>query len=145
MFETHRSRQPAMAASHMDAAPRCSTDTAQRRLLAESIAPSESASQRDMDFSGELTPRAQSPARTLTDQILNVRPYRGFASEAEHLAALNAWAESKKYVQQESNLVGFYGHTTVEELANRPRIEFGISKLLKGRKEKKKAKQDSAK
>ncbi|KJX96115.1 hypothetical protein TI39_contig831g00012 [Zymoseptoria brevis] len=137
-----------MAASHMDAAPRRSTDTAQRHLLAESIAPSESASQRDMDFSGELTPRAQSPARTLTDQtthVRNVRPYRGFASEAEYLAALNAWAESKKYVQQESNLVGFYGHTTVEELANRPRIQFGISKLLKGRKEKKKAKQGSTK
>jgi hypothetical protein len=73
-----------------------------------------------------------------------VQPYKGFASEAEYLAALHAWAETKKYVQPDSGLVGFYGHTTVEELANRPRTEFGLRKLLRERKAKKNVKRQSA-
>jgi hypothetical protein len=142
-----------MATSLREAELRQSTDTDRRTLVAESIAPSESVSQRDTIFTdGNATPRARSPARTLTEDTpqrvqsntSTIRPYRGFASEAEYLAALHAWAEEKKYVQPDSSLVGFYGQTTVEELASRPRMQFGISKLLKGRKEKKKARQLSA-
>jgi hypothetical protein len=73
-----------------------------------------------------------------------VQPYKGFASEAEYLAALHAWAETKKYVQPDSGLVGFYGRTTVEELANRPRTEFGLRKLLKERKARKELKRQPA-
>ncbi|KXT17977.1 hypothetical protein AC579_9615 [Pseudocercospora musae] len=97
--------------------PRPSTDTS-RTLIADSasIAPSEASTLR--------------PAST---------PYRGFASEAAYLEALREWAESKRYIQPDSSLVGFYGDTTMETLASKPRMEFGISRRIKQRKASKDA------
>ncbi|KXS96027.1 hypothetical protein AC578_3922 [Pseudocercospora eumusae] len=102
--------------------PRPSTD-ASRTLIgdAASITPSEAST---------LRPAAQ--------------PYRGFASKAEYLAALHEWAESKRYNQPDTSIVGFYGDTTLETLASKPRMEFGISRRIKQRKasaEKKKKNQ----
>lgn len=68
------------------------------------------------------------------------QPYRGFPSEAAYFTALSEWAESKRYIQPTNNtLLGFYGDTSMEALASRPRMEFGISRKLKERKASKDA------
>lgn len=119
--------------------PRPSTETDRRHLLS----PSQATSLYDSD----QTPRAsleQQPRRgTVADPTLQ-HPYRGFPSEAAYLQALHEWAESKKYVQQDKNLVGFYGETTMQEYAARPRQEFGLSKRWREHKAKKEARRASA-
>jgi len=134
--------------------PRSSTETDRRHLLSDSIAPSAATSVIDLS-DGEQTPRAHSPANssrtahganvgqdsrrgTIADPSTQQRPYRGFPSEAAYLAALHDWAESKKYIQTgEGALYGFYGDTTMEEYAARPKIELGLKKKWKARKEAK--------
>jgi hypothetical protein len=132
--------------------PRSSTETDRRHLLAESTAPSETSSM--IDFAdGDRTPRAQSPSRqsqingydrrdTIAESTPARRPYKGFPSEEEYLAALKAWAEEKKYIQHDTMLTGFFGNTTMQELASRPGVEIGLKKKWrerKARKEEKKA------
>lgn len=60
------------------------------------------------------------------------QPYRGFPSEAAYLAALQEWADSKKYVEPGMGLVGFYGRVTSEEYARKPRVELGLSRKVRG-------------
>ena len=123
--------------------PRSSAETDRRHLLAESVAPSETSSV--IDFAdGDRTPRAQSPSRaglqrreTIAEATPVRRPYRGFASEEEYLAALKEWAEEKKYVQHPTMLTGFFGPTTLQELASRPGVEIGLKKKWKERKARK--------
>jgi hypothetical protein len=132
---------------------RCSTETERRHLLSDdhSIAPSESLSQVDASLygDGERTPRARSP--TASDPLnsrrgtssdpttVSTTSYRGYPSEAHYLAALRAWADSKRYVENDSALVGFYGQTTVAEYCERPRVDFGFKKMMRERKEKRNA------
>ncbi|KAI5357988.1 hypothetical protein Slin15195_G063180 [Septoria linicola] len=106
--------------------PRHSTETDRTLFTPEDNAP---------------TPRATSPARTLVDTSSTDTPYRGFPSRAHYLAALQEWADEKRYLQpSETTLNGFYGSTTLETYANRPKHEFGISRRLRERKEKKQTK-----
>lgn len=42
--------------------------------------------------------------------------YRGFPSKEAHLNALRQFAESKKYYEMDSQLVGFYGTKTTEDI-----------------------------
>jgi hypothetical protein len=56
---------------------------------------------------------------------------------------LQSWAESKRYVENESALVGFYGETTMTDYCARPRVEFGFKKMMRERKEKKTAARDA--
>ena len=92
---------------------------------------------------GDRTPRAHSPALSTSTAherratIAAPTTYKGFPSEAHYLAALNEWAESKKYVQStDTTLLGFFGETTLEEYAKRPGVEgLGLRKKWKARKE----------
>ncbi|QDS70838.1 hypothetical protein FKW77_005140 [Venturia effusa] len=43
-------------------------------------------------------------------------PYRGFPSKAAYLQALRQFADSKMYFETDSQLVGFYGTKTTEEI-----------------------------
>lgn len=52
---------------------------------------------------GDRTPRGRSPLRFAS--ITTPRSYRGFPSEAHYLAALQEWADSKKYLEPETRLV----------------------------------------
>ncbi|KAK4504926.1 hypothetical protein PRZ48_002889 [Zasmidium cellare] len=121
--------------------PRPSTETDRQHLLKPTSFYSPSS---------ETTPRASTdtlqPRRgTLADPTtITQHPYRGFPSEAAYLAAFNEWAESKRYVQPDTNLVGFYGETTMQEYAARPRQEFGLSKRWRERKAKREARRASA-
>ena len=62
------------------------------------------------------------------------------------MEALNEWAESKKYVDHDkSALVGFFGPTTLEQYAARPKIEgLNLGKRWKARKEAKRTEQGKA-
>lgn len=148
---------------------RDSAESERRHLLADSVAPSESASiiTDITGGDGDRTPRARSPASsvrhveadtrskipanqqpyprrdTMADPSSVPAPYRGFPSEAQYLAALNQWAESKKYIETtDTALIGFYGATTMEEYASRPTQDLGIKKKWRARKEAKRAKQE---
>lgn len=139
----------ATLAANFTTKPRSSTETDRRHLLSQSVAPSETSSIID----GDRTPRAHSPAPssqlteyerrdTIAESTPTRRPYKGFPSEEEYLEALRAWAESKKYLQFDRTLVGFYGATTMQEYASRPGVEIGWKKKWnerKARKEEKKA------
>jgi hypothetical protein len=127
---------------------RLSKETERRHLLSDShsIAPSDSLSQLE-PFDGDRTPRAGSPARAESQSLHRgtigdiatsgpTAGYRGFPTEAHYLAALRSWADSKRYVENESALVGFYGETTMTEYCERPRVEFGFKKLLRERKQR---------
>lgn len=133
---------------------RQSTETDRRHLLTGSTCPSETSSFVEVEAGdGERTPRAQSPASAATrfnsqQQETTVdlahQGYRGFPSRAHYLAALNAWAESKRYLEPgDSGISGYYGQTTMEEYAQRPRVELGFSSWKRHRKEKKDAKRRS--
>jgi len=131
--------------------PRKSTETEDRRyLLADSIAPSESASMiYDIEGEGDRTPRARSPNRasgrpaSLRSVATTVTTsYRGFPSEAEYIAALEQWADQYRYNVPEKALIGFFGKNTAEELASRPAPQIGLRKKLRERKERKVAKQE---
>lgn len=117
--------------------PRSSSETDQRYLLADSVAPSESASMitDTVDGDGDRTPRARSPlghcdpTEPVTRHQSIAAPegaasqgsYRGFKSEQAYLDALRAWAEGRKYAEPtNTTLVGFYGTTTMAEYADRP-------------------------
>ena len=63
------------------------------------------------------------------------QPYKGFPSEAHYLAALEAWADSKKFLEPEKTLKGFYGEKTMEEYARAPRMELGLRRKWRARKE----------
>lgn len=79
-------------------------------------------------------------ASTLVDAVQqeeNPKPYKGFPSEQAYLRALNEWADSKRYIQPDAGLVGFYGTTTMEQYASRPKVELGITRRWKERKAKK--------
>lgn len=140
--------------------PRSSSETDRRYLLADSVAPSESASMIDYSEAegSHRTPRAHSPVSVIrhpessraripagaayerrdtiaTPSQTPLQPYKGFPSEAHYLAALHAWAESKKFLEPESHLVGFYGQKTMEEYASAPKIELGIKKKWRARKD----------
>ncbi|KAF1827536.1 uncharacterized protein K489DRAFT_375646 [Dissoconium aciculare CBS 342.82] len=132
---------------------RHSIETERRHLLSDdhSIAPSESLSQVDASLygDGERTPCARSPTAsdpqnsrrgTIADPAtVPTISYRGYPSEAHYLAALRAWADSKRYVENDSALVGFYGQTTMAEYCGRPRVEFGFKKMMRERKKKRDA------
>ncbi|KAH9843441.1 hypothetical protein Tdes44962_MAKER07384 [Teratosphaeria destructans] len=145
-----------MAANNFVSLPRPSSETERRYLLAESIAPSESASMVD----GDRTPRAHSPAPSeqaerfrisavgqqydrrgaIADPTTEPRPYRGFPSEAHYLAALHAWANKKKYLDPtDTTLYGFYGKITMEEYnrGKQPVQGLGLRKKWKARKQAK--------
>ena len=123
--------------------PRASTETDRRHLLSESVAPSETSSLYSYQ-DGDRTPRAQSPTRftspqplrrdTLTDPT--PRPYKGFPSEAAYLAALHEWAEEKKYITPNTQLFGFYGHTTMSDYASKPRPQMSMDLKKKWRERK---------
>lgn len=137
-----------MESQHFQPEPRPSTETDRRHLLSQSESTSRATSIYD---SGEQTPRAHSPPpayddkrRATVDVPVIERPYRGFPSEAAYLAAFAEWAESKRYVQQDTNLVGFYGETTMAEYASRPKVELGLSKKWRERKARKEARRASA-
>lgn len=144
-----------MAAVSQSGAARASAETERRQPLTENICPSETSSMFDVEtLVGERTPRARSPAsaRTIarsssqsTAVDHSTQSYKGFPSRAHYLAALNEWADSKRYLDPgESTLTGYYGTTTVSELASRPRIEFGFSNWKQQRKEKREARKRSA-
>jgi hypothetical protein len=143
--------------------PRTSSETDRRHLLADSVAPSETSS---IITDGDRTPRAHSPAPstdtqrrfripanterrgTIADPTTtpNQQPYKGFPSEAHYLAALSAWADSKKYVEPtEMSLHGFYGHTTMQEIAARPGQDFGIKRKWREIKEARGARREGRK
>lgn len=115
--------------------PRRSTETDRRHLLAPSIVASSAASTvggtlTPRPYSPSATPRAGSPAPTTRrDTLANpaTQPYRGFPSEAHYLAALNAWAEEKKYIHYDRSLVGFYGAKTTEDYLNQPKVDLGMN------------------
>lgn len=143
-----------MAATSENVIRRSSTETDRRHLLAESVCPSEASSMINVETGdGERTPRAQSPLSTFrvsqpkpqeTTGDPSLQTYKGFPSKAHYLAALNAWAESKRYLEpSDSTIPGYYGQTTMEDYAQRPRIEFGISSWKRQRKEKRDAKRRS--
>lgn len=127
---------------------RTSTETDRRHLLAGSACQSEVSSLVDMESGdGERTPRAQSPVRDAqskpqeTTAELPPQSYKGFPSKADYMTALNAWAESKRYLEpSDSSIPGYYGQTTMEEYAQRPRIQLGISSWKQQRKQKRDAK-----
>lgn len=114
---------------------RKSTETEHRHLLSDSVAPSESASMIADYDDGDRTPRARSPSRAAS--TMTPRSYKGFASEAEYFAALEEWAESKKFLETDKRLIGFYGPKTMDDYANQPGVEFGLRKKLKARKQRK--------
>ena len=94
---------------------------------------------------GDATPRARSPVRAASlcsDATTISNPYRGFASEADYLAALEEWAESKKYLETGTRLIGFYGPKTMEYYASQPGVEIGLKKKWRARKERKAEKQN---
>ncbi|EMC96278.1 hypothetical protein BAUCODRAFT_469676 [Baudoinia panamericana UAMH 10762] len=154
--------------------PRPSTETDRRYLLADSVAPSESASMiTEIYGDGDRTPRARSPASsirraaptvarssspfripagaaferrdTIADPTTVPKPYKGYPSEAHYLNALHAWADSHRYTQPTDTAVyGFYGNVTSDEIASRPRQEFGIKRKLRELKEAKEAKRKDA-
>jgi hypothetical protein len=104
--------------------PRPSTETDHRHLLADSVAASSAAS----TVGGDITPRAYSPSTTpRVHSIAEPQPYRGFPSEAAYLDALRAWAEEKKYLRCDTELKGWFGTTTTEEYASRPKVELGLN------------------
>lgn len=119
---------------------RSSQETERRHLLAPSTTPSARTSTIDLTAaSGQTTPRAargQSPARSQTQterqEQSQPQPYRGFPSEEAYLAALQEWADSKKYLEPGTGLFGFYGNVTSEEYARRPRVELGLRRKVKG-------------
>eukprot|EP00918_Siedleckia_nematoides_P005419 GHVU01011948.1.p1 GENE.GHVU01011948.1~~GHVU01011948.1.p1 ORF type:complete len:169 (-),score=22.48 GHVU01011948.1:323-829(-) len=142
--------------------PRASAETDRRHLLSDSSAPSPSTSRAtsiiDYAGDGDRTPRASSPAfstSTTTTQRARIpaghtrhasladpappQPYRGFPSEEHYMAALREWAESKKYLQQDqTQLIGFYGDKTLQEYADKPKMEgLGLRRKWKARKEEK--------
>lgn len=150
------SRHPSDSTNIMAAASgttnvRASTETDRRYLLAGSVCPSGSASMIDIaTCDGEKTPRAQSPVSAARDSQPDtahdpsLQTYKGFPSRAHYLAALNTWAESKRYLEpSDSTIPGYYGQTTMEEYAQRPSIEFGITSWKRQRKERKDAKRRS--
>lgn len=51
-----------------------------------------------------------------TIRALPVEPYRGFPSKEAYLTALRQFADSKKYYEMDSQLVGFYGTKTTEDI-----------------------------
>ena len=53
------------------------------------------------------------------------------------MAALQEWAEEKKYIQPQKQVIGFYGDKTMEEYASGPGLELGWRKKWKARKEQK--------
>ncbi|KAF2718524.1 hypothetical protein K431DRAFT_287550 [Polychaeton citri CBS 116435] len=61
-------------------------------------------------------------------------PYKGFSSRAAYLAALQEWAESKKYLETGTQLKGWYGNDTMEEIvANAPeRPRLGLRRKFGG-------------
>ena len=65
------------------------------------------------------------------------KPYKGFPSEEAYLEALREWAETKKYVNYDTSLVGFYGQTSMQELASRPKMELGLKRKMRERKARK--------
>ncbi|KAK6439177.1 hypothetical protein LTR95_004613 [Oleoguttula sp. CCFEE 5521] len=126
---------------------RSSTDTDRIHLLAPSLAPSIAPSSRPTTRapspSGTLTPRASSPSQQPPSTPQPEQPYRGFPSRAAYLSALQAWAESKKYLEASSaagkELKGFYGEVTMAEIAGRPRVKLeglGLRKKWRERKER---------
>lgn len=48
---------------------------------------------------GERTPRARSPVSASKVSDPSTQAYKGFPSKAHYLAALNAWADSKRYLE----------------------------------------------
>lgn len=97
---------------------------------------------------GDRTPRPRSPllaashASGGSEATETSRPYKGFPSEAHYLAALEKWAESRRYLEPETMLVGFYGPKTLQDYASRPGVEIGLKKRWRARKERKAEKQD---
>ena len=146
-------KMSALLSSKSATQARTSTETDRRHLLADSVAPSESASMIYVDETeGDRTPRAQSPARssmasarreTIADPT--PRPYRGFPSEEAYLDALREWAESKKYIQYDRGLQGFYGSVTMQDYASRPPVEIGLKKKWRARKARKEEKKEANK
>jgi hypothetical protein len=59
------------------------------------------------------------------------------------LAALNEWAESKMYIHYDVSLKGFYGPTTMQEYASRPKIDVNLG--IKEKWRARKARRDSKK
>ncbi|CAK4031137.1 Hypothetical predicted protein [Lecanosticta acicola] len=123
-----------------------------------SIAPSETSTQylqeqqqeQDDDNNNNRTPRATSLASTRAPSLTSTlvaddshrqrqQRYKGFPSEEAYLAALREWVESKKYIQTDATMVGYYGTTTMDEYASRPKVELGWSRRWKERKVRKDA------
>lgn len=122
---------------------RSSQETERRHLLSPSNAttPTPSAATSVVDFStaeGQTTPRAASPAPI---QQLKTHSYRGFPSEAAYLEVLQQWAESKRYLEPDTGLQGFYGQVTMEEYARRPGLKLeglGLRRRVSGWRESRK-------
>ena len=151
----------AMLSPNFSMQPRGSAETDRRHLLSGSVAPSAAASiiTDSEDGDGDRTPRAHSPAPSTQaadsrfrspagqrrDTIADPtpQPYRGFPSEAHYLAALNAWADEQKYIRPVgTELVGFFGHTSLQEYADRAPLESGLRRKWRARKEAKREKKD---
>ena len=66
-------------------------------------------------------PPASEPDNSSLLPSYSAAKYGNYASEADYLAALRAWAEEKAFVEQgDHGLVGFYGKTTMEGYIQRP-------------------------
>lgn len=98
-----------MAATSGTLPARASTETDSRHLLAESVSHSEASSVIDVEIvDGERTPRARSPVSASKATDTSTQGYKGFPSKAHYLAALNAWADSKRYLEpSDSTLPGY--------------------------------------
>lgn len=132
---------------HFTFHPRSSTDTDRRHLLQpDSLAPSETTSivtATDGDcILWDHSPASPQPSRRETELAPSSRPYRGFPSEAHYLAALRAWAESRQYADPfETGLIGFYGTSTMGEMASKPPPTFEglhLKEKWRARRERKK-------
>lgn len=116
---------------------RASQETEHRHLLAPSGTTTPAATSVVDLSTGGRTPRARSPA---SDE-----GYRGFASKAAYLEALQQWADEKKYLEPDTGLQGFYGTVTMEEYARRPGLKvegLGLRRKVKGWRERREGKGD---
>lgn len=89
--------------------PRSSSPTSSRHHLLTSSRPSSI-----LTTSTHTTLRNRASQDTI--RASPAVPYRGFPSKQAYLKALSQFADSKKYYEMDSQLVGFYGTKTTEDI-----------------------------
>jgi len=127
--------QPTSAAAARKAQQRPASTTSKqdsdhRYLLSPSAAPSRASSIRsfgastsrdDSDSASTAPPLPRGSAAPPRSQSAPAvaRPYRGYASEDEYIAAFAAFLREKQYFESEQQLTGFYGAETLADYAAR--------------------------